>query len=639
MTRTICFAFLGALIAGHTLLGAESQNLAAHTITSPDGHLVATIDVAGGVPRYALEWKGTALIGASSLGLTVRGDEGGDWRERGCKTRSYRRTWQPVWGKRSHVVDEYCELIVAFEDRSPPLTRMDIVFRAYNDGFAFRYRLQPDGAARSLCVERDLSTFSFETEGDAWFYNGENRPLGPQKLDAIDGRRACPMTVRIGDLCTMAVLEAALFDFAWLGVESVAGARTFRARVAASEVETPFATPWRVILVGPTPGALVDSDTIENLNPPCQIDDPSWIKTGVCFWDWRSWGHRVDGFTYGLDLASWKRFVDLGAESGVPLLLLDADWYGPEFDKSSDPVKGHKASDVRKIIEYGRERDVGILLYLNDAATRNFDLETVLKTYRDWGAAGIKYGFMKGGGQEKVNKTRRIIELCAEHELICNFHDGPVPPSGDWRTWPNCITREFCHSQSDAKRVFTPETFCLQVYVNMLAGPIDMCNGLFDMTHSLAERPKIFEQLDSTIVAEAARTLITFSGLTVLADSADMYGKHGELFRFIAAQKQPWAESRTLSGEIGAFIVMARKTGETWLVAAATDEEGRTLEIPLDFLRDGVFDATLFEDAPDAHWQTNREAYTMRTRSVTCSDVVTATLAPGGGFCMLIRKR
>lgn len=106
----------------------------------------------------------------------------------------------------------------------------------------------------------------------------------------------------------------------------------------------------------------------------------------------------------------------------------------------------------------------------------------MLRTYHEWGAAGIKYGFMKGKGQDKVNKTRRIIEICAKHQLTCNFHDGPVPPSGDRRTWPNCITREFGHSQSDAKRVFTPETFCLQVYVNMLGGPIDLCKGLFDMT-------------------------------------------------------------------------------------------------------------------------------------------------------------
>jgi len=610
-----------------------------NSIASPDGLLVASIDVAGGVPRYALAWKGQELIGWSPLGLAVRDDAGGGWRETVRRRRKQRSAWKPVWGKRAAVVDEFQELTLSLEDSSPPVTRMDLVFRIYNDGFAFRYILQPEGEKRSILVDGDRSTFAFLVNGDAWFYNGEHRPRGPEKLAETEGGRACPMTIRVDGFCTMALLEAALFDFARLGVESSAGDRTFRARIEPSRVTTPFATPWRVLMVAPKPGALVDSDLLENLNPPCRIEDPSWIRTGISFWDWRAWGHRSGAFTYGLDLPSWKRFVDLAAERGVPFLLLDADWYGPEFDRSSDPVKGDKARDVREIIAYGKERGVGILLYLNDAATKNFDLEAVLRTYREWGAAGIKYGFMKGRGQEKVNRTRRIIELCARHRLTCNFHDGPVPPSGDKRTWPNCITREYCHSQSDAKRVFTPETFCLQVYVNMLSGPLDMCNGLFDMTHSLEQRPKIFQQLDSTFVAEAARTLIVFSGLTVLPDSADIYRRHGEIFEFIAAQKQPWAESRTLAGEIGDYIVMARKTGGTWLVGASTDENAREIEIPLDFLGEGVFEAVIFEDAPDAHWQTNREAYVVRRQNVSRTEKVTARIAPGGGHCMLIRKK
>jgi len=140
-------------------------------------------------------------------------------------------------------------------------------------------------------------------------------------------------------------------------------------------------------------------------------------------------------------------------------------------------------------------------------------------------------------------------------------------------------------------------------------------------------------------VAEAARTLIVFSGLTVLPDSADIYRRHGEIFEFIAAQKQPWAESRTLAGEIGDYIVMARKTGGTWLVGASTDENAREIEIPLDFLGEGVFEAVIFEDAPDAHWQTNREAYVVRRQNVSRTEKVTARIAPGGGHCMLIRKK
>ena len=610
-----------------------------HTLSSPNGVLQLRASLVRGNPVYDVTWRGRPLLAESRLGPAVAGDAGGAWRELAARAGGSTSEWRPVWGKRAKVVDSYRELTWSLADDGGPLKRMDIVFRAYDDGVAFRCVLGPgDARPQALKVTDEAATFAFAVEGTAWSYNRENRPRGPESLSACAGRRMCPVTLRISDDCTVALLEAAIEGVGWMDLESRKGEKIFRARVSASQVKTPFAMPWRVIMVGEKPGVLVDSDLLMNLNPPCAIADPSWIRPGVAFWDWRSWGHKAGGFTYGLDLPSWKRFVDLAAESGVPYLLLDANWYGPEFDKSSDPVKGDKARNVREIIRYGKERRVGILLYLNDLAARHFKLEQILQTYQDWGAAGIKYGFMRAAGQGKVEKTRRIIRLCAEHKLLCDFHDGPVPPSGDTRTWPNCVTREYCHSQSDAKRVFTPEAFCLQVYVNMLTGPLDMCNGLFDMTHSLKDRPKIFKQLNSTIVAETARTLITYSGLTVLPDSADMYRKHRDLYDFIAAQKQPWEQSRTLAGEIGDSIVMMRRTGDTILVAAATDENARTLGIPLDFLGEGTFQATLYEDAPDAHWQTNREAYNVRRQDVTAKDVIEARLAPGGGHCMLIRS-
>lgn len=210
-------------------------------------------------------------------------------------------------------------------------------------------------------------------------------------------------------------------------------------------------------------------------------------------WDWRAWGAKTaDGFTYGLDVESWKRMVDFSAKHGLGYLLLDAGWYGLEFDPNEDPtttrqhliIQPHpdKSKLVRKsapddwanpidvpaLIKYAKQKGVGIILYLNDVAQQKHDLDKTLATYQNWGAAGIKYGFTKTGGQDKVLKTRKIVELCARHRLLCDFHDGPIAPSGEDRTFPNYITREFCHSQSDALRTFSPSNFCTTVFVNML---------------------------------------------------------------------------------------------------------------------------------------------------------------------------
>jgi len=629
----LCLVGLLGILHPAAGLAAEEES----DIRSPDGWLRATVTVCEERPSLTATWRGDPLLVGSPLGLNVKGAAEGGWREVGRAVRSADDTWTPVWGKRRRVRDRFQELTVSLARTGGPLQRMDVVVRTYDDGLAVRYVLDPGTTQpQPVDVTDDGTAFAPADDWEAWSYRREHRPLGPERLSAMDGKRNYPMTLRAGPKRYAALLEAALVDFAPMGLASDSGSRTVRVETAPSRVTTPFATPWRVLLVGQAPGALVDSDVLVNLNPPCRIDDPSWIRPGVAFWDWRAWGHQADGFTYGLDLPSWKRFVDLAGEAGVPYLLLDANWYGPEFEEASDPTTAKKGASVEDLIRYARARGVGILLYLNDKATRRHDLDTVLKHYADWGAAGIKYGFMKGSGQAKVRRTREIVAACAKHKLVCNFHDGPVPPTGDRRTWPNCLTREFCHSQSDAKRAFTPGTFCLQVYVNVLAGPVDMCNGLLDLTHSLAQRPKIFKQVDSTIVAEAARTLIVFSGLTVVPDSADAYRAHPDLFAFIAAQQMPWDESRTLAGAIGESIVVMRRTGDTVLVASATNEEARTLRIPLDFLGPGTYRATLCEDAPDAHYQRNREAYRVRRREVTASDTIEARLAPGGGHCMML---
>jgi alpha-glucosidase len=391
-----------------------------------------------------------------------------------------------------------------------------------------------------------------------------------------------------------------------------------------------------VIFFGQTPGALVDSHLIELLNPD-PVGDFSWVKPGVCVWDWRIDGAQVDGFKYGMNLPSWLRMVDFASSNGIKHLVLDANWYGPEFKAESDPVKGDKAGDVRKLIAYAKEKNVGVWLYLNDVGGRKFPIKQTLAQYGDWGATGLKYGFMRGTPAEKNARTRLITELCARNKLLCNFHDGPVHPYGQIRTWPNAVTREFCHAQLDAKRVFQPKTFVTTVFVNMLAGPLDMNNGMFDLRQGPTTRVDNKMEVPSTVVSEAARTLITFSGATIIPDVPEYYQKYPDLLRFIAAQQQPWQESKTLAGVIGEYIVMARQAADgRWLIGAATDEHGRELDIKLDFLPKGNFRATITQDGAQAHYLTNRETLRTEQRAVTRKDVIPVKLAPGGGACVLL---
>ena len=331
--------------------------------------------------------------------------------------------------------------------------------------------------------------------------------------------------------------------------------------------------------------------------------------------------------------------VDFAAEQGFKYLVLDANWYGPEFELESDPIKGDKAKDVQRLLAYGKEKGIGIWLYLNDVGGRQFPIEETLKQYGEWGVVGVKYGFMKGSPEEKNLWTQKITKLCAENHLLVDFHDNPVHPYGQMRTWPNAVTREFCHAQLDAHRVFTPRTFCTAVFVNMVAGPIDMNNGMFDLRQGNTTRVDEKQPVPSTLVSEAARTLIVFSGVTILPDIPEYYKKYPELLDFLSAQKMPWKESRTLAGKIGEYIVMMRQSADNvYLIGAATNENGRTIDLPLNFLDEGIFEADVVEDGDDAHYLTNRETLKIMKKQVMNTDTLKLTLAPGGGTCVKIVK-
>lgn len=591
---------------------------------------------------YTFTADGENLIESSSIGFELETGEkvpSGDWVIEKKSRNKVDRVWNPLWGKRAEVRERYNELTLELKGNGPAsLKRLRLVVRAYDDGVAFRYVI-PEGEGGELKVTSELTGYNFADDYTAWFYNGESHNIGPEKLTETSGRRLPVMTVKAAADQYMAIHEACLDMGAPLVLKSEKGERGFSVASNPRHIFPGYTSAWRVIMYGNQPGTLVDSHMIELLNPDPEPDmDFSWVKPGVAVWDWRINGAIWDDFTYSMSYPSWIRMVDFAAEQGFKYLVLDADWYGPEFESDSDPVKGDKASDVQRLIAYGKEKGIGIWLYLNDVGGRKYPIEATLKQYGEWGAAGVKYGFMRGTPEEKNHWTQYITKLCAQNKLLVDYHDGPVHPYGQMRTWPNAVAREYCHAQLDAHRVFVPKTFVTTVFVNMVAGPLDMNNGMFDLRQGRTTRVDESQPVPSTLVSEAARTLIVFSGVTILPDIPEFYRKYPPLLDFLSAQKMPWKESRTLAGEIGEYIVMMRRTEDAYLVAAATDESERTLDVPLDFLPAGKYEATIIEDGEGAHYLTNRETYKVSIRQVSGKDVLRLNLASGGGACVTIKN-
>lgn len=585
---------------------------------------------------YRVEMNDKELIAVSEIGYKLKNGEQiplSKWNIKDIYKRKVDNVWNPIWGKRAIVPDRFNEFIFTISSET-----RDMIFaaRLYDDAVAFRYEIQSSSKEKTETVA-ELTEFNFAGDYTAWFYNGENHNIGPEKLSDSNGNRKPVMSIEVDKSQYMAIHEAYLQAGTPLALNSIKGSVSFTIPPANRIFSEGEQSAWRVILLGETIGELVDSHVIELLNPQPTVDF-SWVKPGVAVWDWRIDGAQIDGFTYSMTYPSWVRMVDFAAEQGFSYLVLDANWYGPEHESSSDPVKGDKASDVQRILKYAKEKGIGVWLYLNDVGGRKYPIEQTLKQYSDWGAAGIKYGFMSGTLAEKNIWTQKITALCAENHLLVDFHDGPVHPYGQMRTWPNALTREYCHAQLDAHRVFTPKTFVTSVFINMIAGPIDMNNGMFDLRQGNTTRVDESQPVPSTLVSEAARTLIVFSGATILPDIPEYYRKYPDLLRFISSQKMPWVESKTLDGKIGEYIVMMRQTKEAYLIGAATNEQPRIIDVSLSFLPKGTYKLLLIQDGDDAHYINNRETLKIETINVKSSDKISIDMKAGGGACMILER-
>ena len=615
--------------------GVQARQAKPVEVKSPDRSIVLSVNVdTEGRVVYSLSKDKETVLDWSETGFAAGADKALSaisLDSKKYKATRVRQEWKPLWGKRSVVPDHYNgrDLAVTFAD----LGEVTLQVRVYDDGAAFRFTGLPAGEL----TER--TAFNFAGDYTAWFYNGERHNIGPEKLSESDGERLPLMTVKAAEGSYLAVHEAALGTDGWpMRLRSAAGSTAFEVIPEQISADSPFTSAWRVIMCADTPGGLVDSHLIELLNPEPE-GDFSWVRPGVALWDWRIDGAVWDGYHYGMNYDSWTRMIDFAAEQGFSHLVLDANWYGPEFAQDSDPTKGDKARDVQRIIRYGRDRGVGVWLYLNDVAGTHYPIEETLAQYEEWGAAGVKYGFMNGTPLEKNRKTQNITALCAKHHLMVDYHDYPVHPFGQMRTWPNAVTREYCKAQLDGHQIFYPKTFVTSVFVNMVAGPVDMNNGFMELHQGRTTRKDNNQEVPSTATAEIARTLITWSGATVIPDIPEYYRKYPELLEFLSAEKQPWRESVTLDGSIGEYIVMMRQNADgDFLVAAATDEEARTLSIPLSFLPKGSWSATVSTDGPDADYRTNRESTRSESLGVDRKSTLEVRLAPGGGACILIKR-
>ena len=523
--------------------------------------------------------------------------------------------------------DHFNELSLTLSERDGKRRHFIIDIRAYDGGVALRYRIPLQVELTKGVIVGETTEFNFAGNYVAHAVGEvEGPPLGPVLLTAVE-TVSPPMLLQAGRKSYVAIHEAGLLDYAPMRLTAVQRGNTdYALKVeldGSAAFETPFETPWRVLFIGDGPRHFMQSDLLLNLAPPSRIADESWIQPGKAIWDRRIRKLRHKGLTYWFNTETFTRLIDFAAQSNIAYLLMDSNWYGNQRDNRSNPLTPQPGIDIQQIFSHARQKGVKIFLYINDRAFDRHDMETVFATYHEWGAVGVKYGFMRGSGQTKVRKTLNAIHLAAKHRLMINFHDKPVHPSGLHRTYPNLVTIEFGHAQLDGIRSFRPGDFINTAMVHMLAGPIDMNNGFYALD-TLQERATggldytlPYPAVPATVAAENARILITDGALRVLPDAPWEYNRKADFFEFVRALPNARVdETRVLHAELNSKVTTARRFGSDWFVGTVANEKGGNLKSVLDFLKKDVrYDASLYEDASDAHFQTNKEAYQIRRLS------------------------
>ncbi|WP_208021464.1 glycoside hydrolase family 97 protein [Flavicella sediminum] len=615
-------------------ISACSKNATDFSVKSPNGEVNLVLKNEKGQLTYTLIKNGKELIAASKFSILP----GVQTKINSHVLNSENNSWQPVWGQFSEIKNEYNELVF---DLSLEHTTAKLYLRVFNDGIGIRYELEgfKEGAEAVFYCEYNLNN-----RDELYSPNGENPPLGPISIENLttfkkQPRLLTPLVIHNSEKSYLSLLESDLFVAPEFGTIKFKYAKAKNLLVSENKTKlkgSKVTTPWRVILVEEKIGDLVTNTVPLNLATPNQIEDPSWIEPGKALWDWRVHDYKTeDGFVYGVDTESYLRFIDFAAKKGIEYFLIDAHWF-------TKVTKGHfeitEKLDLEKVSKYAKTKEVKLILYY-DRHKGSFGDEGLFSYFESLGMSGIKYGFMGNN----VSFTSDAIQQSAKNHLLVDFHDSPVPFTGMERTFPNAITREYCHAQQDSRKAFTPETFIKMALINAIQGPLDMNNGNFDLIGinkgDRLKGPKKKNTYFSTVVSEAARTLVIHSGLVCLPDAPESYNKKADLFEFI--QKLPvgkWDESQVLSSKIDDHISTARRFGEEWFIGSVASKKGTSLAVNFDFLTEGkTYTVSYYEDTKETHGMTNPEEYSIRTGKVKKGAIINITMAPGGGHCMWVR--
>ena len=611
---------------------------AAEALQSPGGKYNFVFEQKDGRLTYRLDYAAKQVIEEGELGVNIDNhlvesamgipvDNSNVWTNgmevTSVDRRSEDNTWKPVYGEYAQIRDRYNEMTIhllkggkhqgasnAYDKRQQYL--LDIIVRAYDEGVAIRYHFPEATNGLFMHITDDLTSFRFAPGAEAYHYAWAQSHANKVKLlkseAAWKEEAERPLTLRLDNGLYAAIGEAALSDFVRGKLKLKADNELQMALFHPADIITAYDMPWRFIMVGEKAIDLINNkQMVLNLNAPCQIQDTSWIKPGKAF--------RV----CRLDMKTCMEGVDFCVDRGLQYIELDAGWYGPEMKMSSSALKVLETRDIDmpKLCQYAKSKGIGVWVYVNQRALYQ-ELDQLLPLYEKWGISGIKFGFVQIGSQEWTTWLHNAVKKCADHHIMVDIHD-EYRPTGWSRTYPNLMTQEGIGGNEEMPDA---EHNTILPFTRFLCGPADYTPCYFN------------GRVKNTKAHQLAMPVVYYSPITFLYwyDLPNVYKGEKEL-DFWKYCPTVWDESKALQGEIGEYIVQARRSGNDWFVGAMTGLQARDITLnTADFLQKGKkYRVEIYNDVPALNTRTKVSTV---VQTIKAGKILKLHLQPSGGAAL-----
>ena len=626
-----------------------------YSVRSPDGRIEIRIRT-GEQIHYDIRLKGRAILENCALSLDV------DHKKLGvqatvidAKPRSSDEVVVPVVRQKfAKIRDRYNELRLNVEGGYA------VVFRAYNEGAA--YRFETSIPQEKVKIYAEEASFNFPAnfvvyypQEDSFFSHNERKYL-PQHLSEIAAASLAtlPAVVDVGEGAKVAIAESDVESYPGLWLkgtggnglaatfppyplkESLTGDRDYKVVESADYIAVTAGTrtfPWRVIGIADHDVDLLTNQIVYLLEKPSQVQDTSWIKPGKVAWDWWN-ANNVYGvdFKAGINTETYKYYIDFAAKYGLAYIILDEGWY-----KLGNVLEVVPEINMEELTAYAKQKNVGIILWVV-WKTLDDQLIPALDQFQKWGVKGIKVDFMQRSDQVLIDYYHRVSRECAKRKLLVDFH-GDQKPATMTRTWPNLISAEGVRGMEWSKwsADSEPKHNVTLPFTRMFLGPMDYTPGAMRNATKTTFAPIHGQPMAlGTRCQQLAMYVVFESPLQMLSDSPSNYMREPEIMQFLAPVPTEWDETKVLDGRIAEYVAVARRNGRDWYIGAMTDWTPRNLEIDLSFLPEGNFTMEAYQDGVNA--DRNASDYRKITTQVNRTTKVKVPLASGGGWAARIHQ-